>query len=187
MTTVSKRIFAVAGGAALVILVAWYMLLFRPANHRLSAAHTAHAAAEQQIAQLNSTIGSLMILKQHVPADKARLAALEAQLPDSPQLASDLNQLQAAAAATGVDLTSVAPTAPAGASGANGAQASVGTPAITLTLTAGGTYQQLMAFLTKCNALPRVMVIDHMSLSGVGNQLTANMGARIFYAGAPTP
>ncbi|MHB1533825.1 MAG: hypothetical protein ACYC1D_04275, partial [Acidimicrobiales bacterium] len=69
--------------------------------------------------------------------------------------------------------------APAPAAGA-------GPPAIALTMSATGTYGQLMAFMRGLDTLPRAIVVDRLALTGTG-QLTASIDARMFYAGQPTP
>jgi Tfp pilus assembly protein PilO len=55
-----------------------------------------------------------------------------------------------------------------------------------LTLSASGTYLELMSFVKAISAVPRALVVDSLSISGT-TQITASINARIFYAGSPTP
>jgi Tfp pilus assembly protein PilO len=181
MTTTTKRIAAVAAGAALVLIGLWYVALFHPATHKLAVAHKAEAAAEQNISQLHAQVAQLQTLEAQIPSDKAKLAALNAAITTNPSLATALVQLHQAATRSGATLSTVGPSAPTGPSA--GAQTS-GTPSIALTLTASGSYGQLMAFLRQLASLPRTLVVDTLDISGSGSKLTANMSARIFYTAA---
>lgn len=194
MMTATRRIPAVAAAAALVLVIAWYFLLWGPEAKSVKSAHKAHAQAEQKITQLQSQIISLQGLVKQIPEDNAKFAQLEAALPENPQLDQALNLLHQAAVQTGVTLANVAPTTPSGSSsGASPSQGASGGPAITLSLSVLGNPAQLEAFLSALNTLPRTIVVDKVSLSGGGQSSSSNSGgaasltARIFYAGQPTP
>jgi Tfp pilus assembly protein PilO len=187
VTTTYRRIGGVAGVALVVLIAAWYLLMFHPGAKKLTEAHAARAAAQTQITQLTGQVAQLQAVERQIPTDRRSLLALEASVPDNPDLIGALNQLQAAASQTGVTVAEVGP-APAAlpAAGATTAQP-VGTPAITVSLNANGRYAQVMSFLRKLATMPRVFVIDHLGLSGSGGTLTATITARMFYAGTPTP
>jgi Tfp pilus assembly protein PilO len=183
MNTAMKRIGVVAGLAALVILVAWYLALFSPQARDLSKAHKDHAAAEQRISQLQSQVVQLNALRAQIPADKAALSVLNAAVPSTPQLDNALRQLQSAATGSGVTLTTVGPSAPA-TSSTSSAQKTSGTPSITLNLSASGSYQQLTSFLSRLAAMPRTLVVTTLNIAGTASQLNAQITANIFYTGA---
>lgn len=195
MITANRRIPAIAGAAALVLVVAWYFLLWSPEAKNVKSAHRAHAQAEQKITQLQGQITQLQGLVKQIPADNARFAQLEAALPENPQLDQAMNLLHQAAVQTGVTVANVAPTNPGGSSsGANSSQGASGGPAITLSLSVQGTAAQVEAFLSALSTLPRTFVVDKVSLSGGGPSSSnnssssgASITARIFYAGQPTP
>jgi Tfp pilus assembly protein PilO len=182
MNTSIKRIGGVAAAAAVVVLVIWYFALFRPQSHDLSTAHKAHAAAEQKVSQLRNQVTQLNALKADIPADKAALSVLDAAVPSSPQLDTTLNQLHTEAIASGVSLSAVSPSAPqTTASGSSSATA--GAPSITLTMSANGSYAQIMSFLSGLASMPRAVVVTGLNISGT-SQLTAQITANIFYTGA---
>jgi Tfp pilus assembly protein PilO len=191
MNTSVKRIFGVAGVAALVLVMAWYLALFSPQGRDLSKAHKAHAAAEQKISQLQGQVTQLNALKSQIPADRAALSVLDAAIPSSPQLDNALRQLHAAAASSGVTLSQVSPTTPttnsassSQTSSTSSASGSSAGSSITLTMTAGGSYPQITGFLTQLSSMPRTVVVTSVNLSGTGAQLTAQISANIFYTGA---
>ena len=188
MMTANRRIPLIAGGVALILMIAFYFTVWGPQAKHLKAADKAHAAAEQQIGQLRSQVGQLQALVPEIPADNARFAQLQQALPNSPQLDQALTLLQQAAVQSGVTVANVSPTSPAGAASGTGPSASKtsGTPSITLTMSVLGSFNQVKAFLTTLDNLPRTIVVDKVSMSG-GNQASASVTARIFYAGQPTP
>jgi Tfp pilus assembly protein PilO len=160
----------------------WYFLLWSPEMKSLKSAHKAHAQAEQKISDLNVQAGQLRALVKQIPADKARLAQLEAALPDNPQLDQALNLIQQTAAQSGVVVSSLTPSSPTGGSSAT----SSGIPAITLNMSVQGGPAQIKAFLTGLDHIPRTVVVDKLATNG-GASSTATITARIFYAGQPTP
>lgn len=183
MTVANRRLPIIAGAAALLLVVAWYFLFWSPEAKSVQKAHQARTAAEQQVTQLQSQVGDLQGLVKQIPADNARFAQLETALPDTPQLDQALNLLQAAAAQTGVTVSSVGPSPPsAAASGTS----TPGGPAITISINLQGSIAQIKAFLSALDALPRTLVVDKVSLSG-GVSSGASINARVFYAGQPTP
>jgi Tfp pilus assembly protein PilO len=189
MTTTTRRIAVIAAAAAVLAVVVWYLALYRPQSHALASAHRARAAAEQKIDQLHSQVAALRAEVKHIPSDTARLAILNAALPKSPSLDTALDQLHRTATAAGVVLSAVGPSAPAAATHAAGGSpsspAGSNNPAITLNMSATGSYPQLMTFLRGLATMPRALVVDQLSLSG-SSQLTASISARIFYTGSTT-
>jgi Tfp pilus assembly protein PilO len=189
MMTSTRKIVAIAAAGAVALILIWYVGLMRPQAHDLAAAHKAHAAAEQKVATLDSQLAGLRALVKQIPADRGRLGAFTAAVPDTPSLDTALNQLHQAATWAGVTLSGVSPSTPAGTTGSasSSTQAAPGGPAITLGLTATGSYPALTNFLRGLATMPRAVVVDNLSLTAAGSQLSATINARIFYTGAPTP
>jgi Tfp pilus assembly protein PilO len=203
MNSTTTRIGVIAGGAALLLLVIWYLALFQPQSHHLKAAHAAKSAADAQAQTLTAEVASLKALEKQAPQDKAALAQLKQAVPDNADLSDALGQLHNAATASGVQLTSVSPTPPPKTASQSTSQSSGGqssssqssgqssTPqasgptAISLSMTASGTYQQLMSFVTHLDTMARTVVINQLGISSSqGSAMTANMLAQIFYAGS---
>lgn len=189
MMTANRRITAIAAAAALVLVVIWYFMVWTPQSKNLKTAQKAHAAAEQKVGQLQTQVGQLEGLVKLIPADNAKFAQLQAELPDNPQLDTALNLLHQAAIQAGVQLTTLTP-ATASSSGGGSSQSSgsqaAGAPAVTLTMSLQGSMDQVKTFLGELTAMPRTVVVDKFSIS-TGASASANITARIFYAGQPTP
>ncbi|HET9075506.1 MAG TPA: type 4a pilus biogenesis protein PilO [Acidimicrobiales bacterium] len=179
-----KNITAATAGAVLVLILVWYLALFRPQSHQLSVAHQNRAAAEQQITSLQTQTASLRALLKQVPADTSRLASLDQAMPSTPDLKDVLDQLHALATASGVQVTSVGPSAPAVTTGAHsGAAGTSGPTSLSMTMTASGPYPGVANFISGLAHLKRTLVVDNLSVSpGAGGAIAANLTTRIFYA-----
>lgn len=183
MMTTNKRVPLIAAGAALLLIVVWYFMLWSPQAKDLKASHKAHAAAIAKIASLESQAAQLRGLVKQIPADDARFAQLEAAFPNNPQLDQALTLFQQAAAQSGVAISSLMPASPTSGSSA---AAKSGEPSIGLSLSVRGDSAQVTSFLAALNSMPRTVVVDSVSLAG-GTSSSATIQARIFYAGQPTP
>ncbi|HVA74515.1 MAG TPA: type 4a pilus biogenesis protein PilO [Acidimicrobiales bacterium] len=186
MITANRRVPFMAGAAALVLIVIWYLALWSPQAKNVHVANKARAAVEQHISQLNSQVGQLQALVKQIPADKARFAQLATAVPDNPQIDQALNLLHQAAVSSGVVLATVGPSLPVGAAGSGSKTQSSGAPYVTLSLGVQGTAGQVKAFLAALAGLPRTVVVDRVSVT-TGKGSSATISARIFYAGQPTP
>jgi Tfp pilus assembly protein PilO len=183
MMTTNRRVPLIAAGAALLLIVIWYLTLWAPQAKKLQAAHKAHSAAVQKVASLQSQEGQLRGLVKQIPADNARFAQLEAALPNNPQLDQALVLIQQAAVASGVSVMTLAPGSPNAASSSG---PKTGEPAITLSLSVHGNPAQVTSFLAALASLPRTVVVNSVSIAG-GSSSSATIQAAIFYAGQPTP
>lgn len=177
MTVSIRRIWGVAAAAAVVLVLLWYVAIFRPENHHLTAAHKADAAAQAQITQLQQQVTKLEALKRQIPADNAKLSTLDAAVPATPDLKDVLDQLHNLATTTGCELTAVNPAS----SGSSSAPAS-GPQSLSLTMSVSGSYPQLMAFFSGLSHLPRAVVVDGASIGQAGGGLEAQITSQIFYS-----
>jgi Tfp pilus assembly protein PilO len=193
MNSTTTRIGAIAGIAALFLAVIWFFALFQPESHHLKAAHADRAAADAKGQTLTAEIASLKALQKQGPQDRAALATLKQAVPDTPDLSDALGQLHNAATTSGVQLSSVSPTAPPTASAAGSSSASSsatgqqssGPASISISMTGTGSYQQVISFMTLLDKMARTVVLDQVDVSnGNANGVTANLTARIFYAGS---
>ena len=191
MMTTNRRIPILTGAAALMLIVIWYFALWSPQTKSVRSAHKAHAAAEGQIGQLQSQKGQLEGLLRQIPADNAKFAQLQAELPDNPQLDQALQLLHQAATQSGIALASVGPSNPSssssgsqsgGSAGSTGTSGS-GASAIVLNMNVQGNMNQIKSFLSALANLQRTLVVNSVTLSGS----SANISAQVFYAGQPTP
>lgn len=185
MTTSMRRLSVVTGAVALFLIVVWYLALFHPQGHKLTAAHQDKATADAKIQTLNQQIGQLNLLKKEIPADTAKLGTYQQAVPDNPQLPAALQAIQQAASNTGVVLSNLNPSA--AAKTGSGGSAPSGTPQIPVSMNVSGTYSQVTAFITALTSMPRTLVIQSVNMSQSGNSMTASISSDVYYAGQPTP
>ena len=189
--TTYRRIPMIAGAAALLIVVAWYFLLWSPQTKSLQTARKAYASAEHKITDYKAQTAQLEAIKKQIPQDNAKFAQLQAELPDNPQLDQALRLLHDAANQTGILVTTVGPSTPTGGAQAGGqssaASSTPGGPSVSLSMTFQGGFAQVKNFLNALNTLQRAVVVDKVSISGGKDPVTGTMSARIFYEGQPTP
>jgi Tfp pilus assembly protein PilO len=189
LKSTNQRIGLVTAGAALVLVVVWYLALWSPQGHKLTQAHADQTKAAAQVTHLQAQVAGLQALVRNIPADKTKLGQYTAAVPDNPQLPAALDQIQSAASTTRVTLSSISPS---GAPSSAAKQSALnGVPGITVSMAANGTYPELMSFITSLNSMPRTLVITNLSLSGSGSgsvpTMTASISTDIFDAGQPTP
>lgn len=180
----AKQLGLVTGGIALVLLVIWYMALIQPQGHSLKKAQSAERANQTQISALNQQVQQLQSLVKEIPADKVKLATYQQAIPSSPQLSTAIRSIQAAASSAGVVMGQLAPVKPTGASGASSGVG--GAEAIPVSLSASGTYNQMVTFMKALVAMPRTLVIQSVALSGQGSVMNLSLTSDIYFTGSPT-
>lgn len=192
MNMPTRRLFGLAAAAVLVLTAGWYLAVYRPASAKISAAHKAYAVAAGQIQKLDAQVASLQALEVQIPADKTRLATLDAALPTTPDLRALLDQLHALATSTGTQLTTVSPSPPqpaianqssSTATSAKAGSSTTGLQMIAITMSGTGTYQQLTSFLSGLAGLQRSLTIQSVSITaGNGGQLTVSLSTQVYFA-----
>lgn len=104
----------------ILVVVAWYLLVWSPRAEALTDAETAIVDVQAQQATTRSRIVALQGVREQAPQLQADLAAAESLLPRDTALPSALRQLQQAADASNATLVAVAPTHPEAIEGADG-------------------------------------------------------------------
>ena len=143
-----------------------------------------HSQASQQIDANQVLKHKITLLKQEqtqIPAEQASIAAIQNRLPATPAIAAYVRSLTAAAAATNVELISVAPANPTTvappapvATGTASSAASVPTPApseassnlsaISISLGIVGDYYAVQQFLGKLESMQRVTIVSSVAM-----------------------
>jgi Tfp pilus assembly protein PilO len=204
---VNRRALLLAGAGSLVLLLVWYFALWSPRSSALEDANDRRDTAEERNQQLDASIERLRNDQQNEPQRRATLERLRAAVPDQPNLAQFILDTNDAAVKAGIDWISIAPTPPAAATaptapaaptttttvqagsgvgagaGAGAPRTSVGSaPAeIKMTMQITGGYFQVLDFLNRLNAMPRVVVVDGLNLNAdQGARLTVTVTARMF-------
>lgn len=198
----NRRALAIGVIASVLLLLAWYLLLWSPTNKDVQEAKDRKTSAEEQASQLQAEIRRLRAEQQNEPAKRARLEEMKAAIPDEPNLAQFILDTNDAAVRSGIEFVSVAPavpapaatqaaaattatTAPTGGATATGAAA----PAeIKMTLQIQGGYFQMLDFLNRLDQMPRIVVTDGLSVTATPatGRLTVSITARMFTRTIPT-
>jgi Tfp pilus assembly protein PilO len=178
-------------GIGVVVVILWYVALWSPQSSDLSAARKRKDAAVQQGATLRDQLTRLQQARRDQPLKQSQLETLRVAIPDDPGLAQFILDANDAASKAGIDFLSITPTPPtaagaattpttvAGGAGAAGAATPV---PIKIAMTATGGYFQVLNFINLLNQLPRLVVVDGLTLGAQGGaaQLQVSLQERIF-------
>jgi Tfp pilus assembly protein PilO len=219
----SARTWRIGGvlAAVLLLVVAWFALV---SPTRQAAAALEEETASQQAAsnQLRSRISLLKKQSEELPAQEAKLAGIQQQMPADAALPTLIRNLTTVAAEASVTVASVTPGRPtpiseptpppseadaesdadsddadadsddaaADAGSAAGAPAAAAGPtvqAVSLNITACGTFAQLRSYLRELEQMQRVVSVHGLQISkgscaegSPETDLTANVQASVF-------
>ncbi len=193
----NKRVVVIAVAASAVLVLVWYLVLFSSQSHSLHKANVQVAAANSQAVSLRSQIVVLQQEKAQLPAATAKLTTLELALPNTPALDKLIDDINAAAAQSGINWQNVTPVKPAtytGQATASGQNFIGGMQSVSVTLGVTGAYKQILAFVTDLNGMSRLLDVGSINLVGVGagsTNSTAQIATQIFFVppapGSTTP
>lgn len=165
---------ALGAAAVLSVLSLGWFLVISPMRGEAAELVAATEAQQLHTAALTSQLQVLRAQAAELPAQQARLAELQQELPETVALPDLIRLLTAAADEAGVELTSISPSAPV----ANGTLAEV-----PLALTVDGTYFNLQQFLGALEDLPRAFLIAGFSLAPQGDdstELQLSLNGKVF-------
>ena len=178
-----NRLILIAGGAALAVLVLWFLLLWGPQGSRLNDARDRRDVAQDRAEQLELQIARLRASQDRALGLAAQREQLRVAVPEQPNLAQFLLDANDAAERSGIDFISVSPSPPAASD--------VGEPAaVSLAISVSGGYFQVLDFINRLEALPRLVVIDTLTLTPEGAdigtvRLSAAISGRMFTTASP--
>lgn len=194
----TRRNMLIAGVAAGMVLVLWYVLLWGPRKADLSEARDRREKAETQRQELAASVGRLRAAQKDEPMKRAQVEALRTTIPDEPNLAAFILDTNDAASKAGIDFISIAPSEPAAPSaqsspvavrtstGAASLPASAMPAEIRLQLQITGGYFQVLDFLNRVGEMPRLVITDGLSIaSDEQAKLTVGVTARMFLRSVP--
>lgn len=177
----SRRVVSIAGGACVVLLLAWVALLWSPKGGELDVARKRQAAAENLSAELQAKLARLQGAQRQAPQLQADLEQVRAAIPSRADLAEFILSADDAASKAGVDFLSITPTPPA-------VSQTPGAPNdVALNLALKGSYFPVLDFLQKLLDLPRLVVVDGVTVAPDGDPSVLNVGlkARMFTTAQP--
>ena len=102
-----REVYIIAGVVAVVLIIAWYFLLFSPQRQKMSdlsdqitAQQTALSTSQQEVARLEA-------YKKTAPQSRAEIVRLGKMLPQAEGIPSLIIELTRTSDASGVDLTTI--------------------------------------------------------------------------------
>ena len=133
-----KEIYIITAIVAVVLIVAWYFLLFSPKQRELDDLDQQVQSAQTALADAQNTVVQLEAYKKTAPQSRAEVVRLGKMLPSSEGIPGLIIELSKTAEASGVSVTSIA-------RGTTTAGSPYGIQ--TLTLQVGGRYFDVEDFL----------------------------------------
>ena len=180
----TRKILLGSVGAALLLLVAWFVLLWGPQGGKLEDARARQDVAVAANGELELRRDRLVAAQADAPALQARVDTLRVAVPDEAQLAQFILEANEAAAASGVDFLSISPSPPA-------ASLDPLLPsAVNLAIAVDGGYFQVLDYLNRVDAMDRIVVVDTLALAPGGGEggpatLSVSLSARMFTTAPP--
>lgn len=168
----SRRLALIGFGAAGVLLVLWFLLLWGPQGGRLDDAKARRAAAENQNGTLEVRLARLQEAQERAPQLLADLERLRAAVPDDPALAQFILDANTIAEDAGVEFLSIAPGVPS-------PSLTGGPPVVNLQIAVNGGYFQVLDYLDRLDALSRVVVVDSLTLTPATEEGEVNIGVQL--------
>jgi Tfp pilus assembly protein PilO len=103
-----KGVYVITAVAAVVILLAWYFLLFSPTRSEIATKTDEVQAAEANLNASQQQVARLESYKKTAPQSRSEIVQLGKMLPQSEGIPSLIVELTKTASSAGVDLTSIA-------------------------------------------------------------------------------
>jgi Tfp pilus assembly protein PilO len=166
--------------AAVAIAAGGWFLALSPQKSKVSSLKDQTAQQQDANAKLRSQIALLKKQQSQIPAEQARIAQIKNRIPESPQLTNYVRTLTSLAAATHVELVSIAPAAPtqvklasaqpqgtAPSDAAAGGAAPAAAPnlsTISVAIDVVGDYYNVQQFLSKLEDTQRATIVSAVSL-----------------------
>lgn len=175
--------------AMVVVAVLAFFLVFKPQTDKIAQAREDVQTTQDNVQRLRLELARLQALQQQAPKLREEATKLDAAVPNDPQLAAFILQVQEAANASGIEWLSVSPTPPAASTNPQAAVQEV-----VVAMNVEGGYFQVQDFLVRLEGLPRAVKIGNVSLSAQTGEagsprLTASLNMKMFVASpvAPAP
>ncbi|MBS3941954.1 MAG: type 4a pilus biogenesis protein PilO [Actinobacteria bacterium] len=160
-------ILTVLGAVLLVVL--YGVLLFKPAREDLAALQQEVVSLEQQEVLLTAQLEKLAATRRAAPELEAELIAARVVVPEEAGVSAVVRQLQSAADEAGLELTSLSPSRPQPTTPEAGPLSLARIP---IAMDVKGSYFQVVDFLRRLenpNISPRGFIFNSMSLA-VGDE-----------------
>ena len=177
----NRKDLLAAGGVAALLAFGWYQFVWQSQGLAAADARTSVAAADQSVAKLKTQVASLERTKTELDAQGDVAALITQAIPTDAAQSSLVKLLQAKAHEHNLTLASIsngAVTRAVVVTIAGGATVGGDAPSeIALTLNLHGAYADVVLFVNDLGSLPRLIVVDAVSLTNLTS--TATPGAPV--------
>lgn len=176
----SRRVALLAVAAAAVLLLLWFVLLWRPQSGSLEAADERLAAAEAEHGALQLRLARLEAAQEQTADLMADVEGMRRAVPDDAELAQFILDANDIAVTAGVTFLSITPSVPAASLEAGLVSE------VSLAIAVRGTYDAVVDYLDLLEELPRIVVVDTVSVNpDLGDALAVSLTARMFTTAPP--
>lgn len=179
--TLAQRWIAATAAAALLVLVAGWMLFVHPRHSQAADLRAQAVQNQEQTSKLKLTLQQLTAEAAQLPQYRSTLATLDSAIPGTPALPTLIRQLTTVARTSGVTLFAISPdpvepyqapgakssSSASGRSTAGSASAISGVTGlaqIPIELKIDGTYPAIEEFLSGLEQLPRAFIVSGYGL-----------------------
>ena len=185
-----KRNVLIAAAVGLVVVIlAWYFIIYSPIGEDLSAAETSTAAEQAKTQDLQNTLARLAAQSKNATRQEALLRKFDQAIPQKSNLAEFIIQLNKLATSSGINFMSITDTPPA----VGGSSSVIG-----LSINIGGSFFQVKNYLSQLERLERLVIVDGVTISaGAGSStggsvsdttgLSVTLTGRMFTRAVPQP
>ncbi len=169
-----------------VVVLIWNIAIFSPSGHKLNDAKTAAQTAQALEPGLQAQLARLKQISQNGPEIAAQLDKLNAAVPAAPDLDGFILSANQIATQAGIDWLSVSPSiVQAGTTGPS---------VIPLTMQIKGGFFQVLDYLNRLEDMGRLVIIDAINTTAASAAgatgpptLSVSLTARMFTRAAPAP
>lgn len=153
-----RRLLAAVAGVLVVIVLAWFVVLYKPKAGQISDVETEVETAIAEEQSLRSTLEQLQSVDADRPSEEAEVRRLSAAIPPDPELANFILAVHDIVGRSDLEFASISPALPAVVPG----QA---VTTIAVTMTVSGNFPNVLDFLDRLQDLDRIVVVDALALS----------------------
>jgi Tfp pilus assembly protein PilO len=162
VAVLKNRTVMIALVAGLFVVLIWFVAFFSPQGKDLTKYKAQESQLQTQQAALQAQLTQLRATSNAAPQLEALQSAYVNLIPTTADIYNYINLMSTTATSAGVHLVSITP------SSAGTPVAGTSLQAIPISLITTGTYDTTLAFIKSIYSLPRLTVINSMTLAGGG-------------------
>ena len=173
--TQSRKFIIIAAVIAVVVVAAWFLVLYKPQTGKLAAARDEIDKAGVEQTQLESELVEMKKLLEKAPEIDAALADAQSTIPDEADLQTFIRDTHTIAEESGVDWVSVSPGAPS--------DGGAGVSTISVSIEFTSSFFSAIDFVDKMTSEQRrAVTITSMNMASAPEGVTVQLNGAIYMA-----